>query len=108
MVAQTVVLLLCKFACRRPSLIAIRLGQPKAKPSFRNLKGKTAILCIIGKPTQIGMLFSIGGQSVFEIGIVRVYRNPTARFIEENLGCTMSSMADAHFGIVKVELCVFH
>ena len=28
--------------------------------------------------------------------------------IEENLGCTMSSMADAHFGIVKVELCVFH
>jgi hypothetical protein len=51
MVAQSVGLLLGKFACRRPSLIAIRFGQPKAKPTFRNLKGKTAILCVIGKPT---------------------------------------------------------
>ena len=71
-----------KFACRRPALIAVRLGQPKAKPTFRNIKGKTAILCIIGKPAQIGMLFSIGGQSVFEIGIVGADCNPRTCFIK--------------------------
>lgn len=50
-------------------------------------KGKTAILCVIGKPAQIGMLFSIGGQSVFEIGVVGVHRYPSACFIEEYLCC---------------------
>ena len=51
MVAKSVVLLFGKLTCRRPSLIAVRFGQPKTKPPFRNFKGKTAILCIIGKPT---------------------------------------------------------
>ena len=51
MVAESVVLFLGKLTCRRPSFITIRFGQPKAKPTFRNFEGKTAILCIIGKLT---------------------------------------------------------
>ena len=69
------------------SLIAIRLGQPKTKTTFRNLKGKTAIFRIIGKPTQIGILFVIGGLSVFEIGVICYHHNPPTHFIEKYLGC---------------------
>jgi hypothetical protein len=51
MIFQSVILLLGKFTCRRPSLIAVRLGQAKAKPTFRNLKGKATVLGVISKPT---------------------------------------------------------
>lgn len=57
--AKRIVFLLRILACRRPSLIAVRLGHPKAKPSFCNLEGKTNIIHIISQQIWIRKFFGV-------------------------------------------------
>ena len=62
--------LLCLFACRPASFLAIWGGQPKAQPPFFNIKGQPSLLIIVGLAAALRVLCRKCCQPLFEISVV--------------------------------------
>ena len=58
------------FTCRPAPFLVIRRGQPKAQPSFLDLKGQPALFIIVGLAAALRVLCRKCRQQLFEIGIV--------------------------------------
>ena len=83
--------LFCMFTCRPAPFLVIRRGQPKAQPSFLNLKGQPALFIIVGLAAALRVLCRKCRQQLFEIGIVCLYHNDAAILVKTNHGLLIRS-----------------
>ena len=59
--------------CFFPPFLAVWCGQTKAKAAFADDKLLVALFCVlVNQFAEVGEASGIGGQSVFEISVVRV------------------------------------
>ena len=58
------------FTCHPAAFLTIWGGQPKAQPSFFNIKGQPSLLIIVGLTAALRVLCRKCRQPLFEIGVV--------------------------------------
>ena len=78
--------LLCRFACRLTTLLAVWCCQPKREPSLLNFEFHTACFRVsIDTLTLFRKLHSVIGQPILEVGVVSTNMNQQIFFIEVDL-----------------------
>ena len=73
-------------ACFAPSIWRVGSSQPDADPMLINLKPQTALLVVLDQLTQVGIGGGVGGQALFEFGIVGIDLSGAIVFIEIQFG----------------------